>query len=584
MLLILCMVCSMVSPAFAINMDITYNKLSAALQLSSSDISNYSKNYAANLPVEFAKDKNSYYVALGSGTVNGAYGVGRKDPIYVDLVTDALGVKTPEDNLGDETLVVQDILEYIADYKTEIQKADLITYQLDAADFAMESMADTIQWGNYLSGSALAGMQSFRSEMTTELTPELGAKNAKAVAETLEGMLFQCVVYNTKTVEAIKEIRKLNSDAVILVLGLYNPYRGLSATYQGSTFDVSGWVDEIIKLSNAHLLKNTMKMDKVGFVEATGVKVEGFDNVTLTDDDAGTKQLAMKLVRDKQSQYADKVGHEYLKNQIVKALAEPCKHSKTTVTGVKKATCKEAGYSGDTVCSACNKVVKKGAATAKAAHTYGGWTQTKEPTCTVKGEKYRTCSICSYKDVQKVDMLAHAWDEGVVTKQPGCETTGSKKLTCTVCKKTSNQSMDALGHTWDAGTVTTTPGCETAGVKTFTCTVSGCKGTKTEEVSATGHTYGDYVSNEDATCEKDGTKTATCITCGKSETVEDAGSKKAHDYVDGVCSACGAKKSDEKKDGGPIGWILAAVAAVGVAGGAAVYVLKVKKGKDQAKH
>ncbi len=582
LLLILCMMCSMVSPAFAVNMDLTYNRLSAALQLSSSDISNYSKNYAANLPVEFAKSKNSYYVALGSGTVNGAYGVDRKDPIYVDLVTDALGIKTSDDYLGDETLVAQDVLSYIADYAAEIKKADLITYQLDAADFAMESIADTIQWEKYLSGATLNSMKNFRSEMTTELTPELGAKNAKAVAETLEGMLFQCVVYNNKTIDAVKEIRKLNSNAVILVLGLYNPYRGLSVTYGTNKFDISGWVDEIIKLSNVHLLKNTMSMKNVAFVESTGVKVKGFSNVTLTEDDAGAQQLAMKLVRDKQAQYADKTGHEYLKNQIVKALAEPCKHSKTTVTGVKKATCKEAGYSGDTVCSACGTVVKKGSATSKAAHTYGSWTQTKEPTCTVKGEKYRTCTVCSYKDVQKVDTVAHTWDEGTVTKQPDCENTGTKKLTCTVCKKTSTQSMDALGHTWDAGTVTTAPGCETAGVKTYACTVSGCNGTKTEDLSATGHSYGDFTSNNDATCEKDGTKTATCTGCGKTDTVDDQGSKKAHDYVDGVCSACGAKKSAEKKDNGPILWIVLAVVALGAAAGIAVYLLKIKK--PQAKH
>ena len=584
MLLVLCIVCSMVTPAFAVNMDLTLNKLSAALQISNSDISNYNKNYVAALPVEFSKDKNSYYVALGSGTANGAYGVGRKDAIYVDLVANALGVKLPGDYLGDETLVAQEVLSYIASCKAEIQKADLITYQLDAADFAMESMADTIKWETYVKDSAtLQSMKNFRSEMTTELTKELGAKNAKTVAETLEGMLFQCVVYNTETIKAVKEIRKLNSDAVILVLGLYNPYRGLKATYQGSTFDISGWVDEVIKLSNVHLLKNTASMKSVKFVDVTGVKVKGFGSVTLTDDSTGAQQLAMKLIRDKESQYADAEGHKYLSQQIVKALAEPCKHSNTTVTGVKKATCKEAGYSGDTVCNDCKKVVKKGTATAKAAHTYGSWTQTKPASCSEKGEQYRVCSVCSYKDVQKIDKLAHTWNEGVVTKQPDCDDVGKKVVTCTVCKATSVQDIPALDHTWDAGTVTTNPGCDTPGVKTYKCTVSGCKGTKTEDVPASGHTFGDYVSNEDATCEKDGTKTSTCGTCGKSETVDDEGSKKPHDYVEGICSVCGAEKAkEEKKSSGGLLWILPVFALGGAAGvGGSVAFLKFYKKKEK---
>ena len=617
-LLLVCMVCSMVTPAFASYRDLTNSRLKEALQLSNSDVSNYNKNYTANLPVEFSKNKNSYYVALGSGTVNGAYGVGRNDAIYADLVTQALGIKTTSDYLGDETLVAQDIMTYIADYKAEIQKADLITYQLDAADFAMESISDAIQWEKYLSGSALTNMKKFRSEMTVELTADLGEKNAKAVAETLEGMLFQCVVYNIETVKAIKEIRKLNSDAAILVLGLYNPYRGLSAVYQGSTFDISGWIDEVIKLSNVHLLKNTMNMDKVGFIDTTGVKVVGFSSVTLTDDDTGTKNLAMKLVRDKKSQYADKTGHEHLKSQIVSALAEPCKHSKTTVANVKAATCKEAGYSGDTVCTACNKVIKAGKATAKAAHAYGSWTQTKAPTCTAKGEKERVCSVCSVKDVQAVDMLAHTWDAGTVTKEPtctakgskkltctvcqktsteaiaalghtwdagtvvkepGCESTGSKKVTCTTCQKTSTEEIAALGHTWDAGTVTTAPGCESTGVKTYSCTVTGCTGSKIEDLPAAGHTYGDHVSNNDATCQQDGTKTATCTACGAQDTVADTGSKLPHDYVDGICSNCGANKADEPKEGPSVILIVVlAVAAVAcAAGGAAYFLLVVKK-------
>ena len=624
LLLLACMVCSMVTPAFASYQDLTTKRLKEALQLSNSDVSNYNKNYTANLPVEFVKDKNSYYVALGSGTVTDAFNAAKNSALYVELVADTLGIKSPVGKygqtigLGDETLTPIDTLVYIADNKDEIKKADLITYQLDAATFAAASMYDTVDWSKYLSGSALAGMKNFRADMTAELTSELGERNARSVSETLEKMLFQCVVYNAETIKAVKEIRKLNSDAVILVLGLYNPYRGLTVTYHSNTFDIGGWVDEVIKLSNVHLLKNTMSMDKVGFIHTSSIKVSGFSDFVLTDDDTGTSQLATKLVNDRKSQYADKNGHKYIADQIVSALAEPCKHSKTTVANVKAATCKEAGYSGDTVCTACNKVIKAGKATAKASHTYGSWTQTKAPSCTAKGEKERICSVCSVKDVQAVDMLAHTWDAGTVTKEPtctakgsklltcsvcqktsteaiaalghtwdagtvvkepGCETTGSKKVTCTTCQKTSTEEIAALGHTWDAGTVTTAPGCESTGVKTYSCTVTGCTGSKTEDLPAAGHTYGDHVSNNDATCQQDGTKTATCTACGAQDTVADTGSKLPHDYVDGICSNCGANKADEPKEGPSVILIVVlAVAAVAcAAGGAAYFLLVVKK-------
>ncbi len=40
-----------------------------------------------------------------------------------------------------------------------------------------------------------------------------------------------------------------------------------------------------------------------------------------------------------------------------------------------------------------------------AAHTFGEWTETKAPTYTEKGEKQRTCTVCSYVDKQEVDAL-----------------------------------------------------------------------------------------------------------------------------------------------------------------------------------
>lgn len=72
-----------------------------------------------------------------------------------------------------------------------------------------------------------------------------------------------------------------------------------------------------------------------------------------------------------------------------------------------------------------------------------------------------------------------------VTRQATCTEKGEKTLTCSVCGDVTTQEIPALGHSWNEGTITTPAGCETAGVKTFTCT--RCNNTKTEDVSATGH-------------------------------------------------------------------------------------------------
>ena len=119
----------------------------------------------------------------------------------------------------------------------------------------------------------------------------------------------------------------------------------------------------------------------------------------------------------------------------------------------------------------------------------------------------------------------HIWDGGVVTKEPTCTEKGEKTYTCTVCDKTKKEEITASGHTfsdewesnethhwhpstcghdvisgkaehiWDGGVVTKEPTCTEKGEKTYTCTV--CDKTKKEEITASGHTFSDeWESNE----------------------------------------------------------------------------------------
>ena len=108
---------------------------------------------------------------------------------------------------------------------------------------------------------------------------------------------------------------------------------------------------------------------------------------------------------------------------------------------------------------------------------------TTEPTCTEKGVKTFTCTVCKTTKTEEIAATGvHTWDEGKVTTEPTCTEAGVKTYTCTVCKETKTEAIAALGHTWDDGKVTTEPTCTKAGVKTYTCTV--CKETKTETVAA----------------------------------------------------------------------------------------------------
>lgn len=99
-------------------------------------------------------------------------------------------------------------------------------------------------------------------------------------------------------------------------------------------------------------------------------------------------------------------------------------HEVTKVVNAKEATCTSEGYTGDTVCAKCGKVLEQGKVIAKVDHVAGGWqSDAKEHwhACTNEG-----CGA-------EFDRSAHTFGDWKVVKEATTEATGSKERVCTVC-------------------------------------------------------------------------------------------------------------------------------------------------------
>ena len=83
-------------------------------------------------------------------------------------------------------------------------------------------------------------------------------------------------------------------------------------------------------------------------------------------------------------------------------------HTNTKTINVKEATCTEAGYTGDTYCNDCKKIVAYGEKTAAKGHTYSSeWTIDKEATITEEGQKSHHCLDCdAITDVTVIDKIS----------------------------------------------------------------------------------------------------------------------------------------------------------------------------------
>ena len=122
---------------------------------------------------------------------------------------------------------------------------------------------------------------------------------------------------------------------------------------------------------------------------------------------------------------------------------------------------------------------------ATGAHTYGEWTVT-PATCTTKGEKKHTCTVCGHVETEPIPALDHKW-----------RSDNDATHSCERGDKTE-------AHSYGEWTIVTPATCTTAGQKQHTCAV--CGHVETQEIPATGHHWVDK-----------GDGTHTCPDCGATE-------------------------------------------------------------------
>ena len=192
-----------------------------------------------------------------------------------------------------------------------------------------------------------------------------------------------------------------------------------------------------------------------------------------------------------------------------------CKTTKTSniaATGhtkelrnVKTATCAHAGYTGDTYCKKCNKKLATGKTIPQKAHTWNKGVVTTAATCTKKGVRTYTCTVC--KGTRKAAIAATGHRNKVLknARRATCAKAGYTGDTyCKDCnaKLSSGKTIAKKAHTWDAGKVTKKATCTVKGTKTYTCKI--CKATKTSSIAATGHRHTELRNVKKATCGQEG--------------------------------------------------------------------------------
>ena len=415
---------------------------------------------------DYEIDDDSCYVAFGNISTRNS---------YVALLADKLDVKCIDNS--NSNMTIAQMADQIDNYKADILKADLITINFNEVESVVDilnNVASTgaeyeIDWQKYL-GTEFAATEKKIDATLEDLYAELAAqgvdeKSAEAFVAAVELYIYKYYVHAFNVHQVVTEINAINPDAVVVVVGTYNPLSDTTYTYKGTTIAVGSYLDCLFDAFGAFDLAYAI-------INADNIYVNAPDVDVLLADKELTVENAGKINELSLLPSAD--GHEYIKEQIWNAL---------NITVNKETECE---------------------------HNFGDWIETKAPTCTEAGEETQTCSICGQTKTRTVDALGHDW-KVIKDTEATCEEPGVKTEKCQRCGEEKTETTDALGHDWYTVSIQDAT-CTEPGVKTEKC--RRCGEEKTETIDPYGHDW-HWIIDKEPTEKETGLKHEECSRCGE---------------------------------------------------------------------
>lgn len=192
-------------------------------------------------------------------------------------------------------------------------------------------------------------------------------------------------------------------------------------------------------------------------------------------------------------------------------------HQHTEIRNKKEATCKAEGYTGDMYCKDCGEKLSDGKTIAKTTeHTWDAGKVTKAATCTEKGVKTYTCTVCGATKTEEIAATGHQHTEVRNKVEATCTKEGySGDTYCTDCgtKLSSGTEIAKKAHEYEERE-RNEANCKRNGYILFVCKVCGDE--KREVLPKTDHQHTEIRNKVEATCTDEGyTGDTYCTDCGE---------------------------------------------------------------------
>ncbi len=273
-------------------------------------------HYATHLDYDITG--NDYYLALGGLTAAGE-GIGRRDPVYGDLVAEMLGLKKYS-NKASSKLTATNTLEYLESNEEEIKKATVLSYEQDASALILSALnSQALDWEKYFDLEYVEIGKTLLEEMLSEALGKEQTGLMELVKPMIENLVYGVVAQIFDTVEGIKYINSINSDVEILIIGMYNPLRELYIKTEDGEKALKEMFEYVIEATNTYYKMIALKYENVTFINVENITTDSKKQVI--DVVELNYQQLIKIVQG-EGMYANKEGHQDIFEAIEKAFKE----------------------------------------------------------------------------------------------------------------------------------------------------------------------------------------------------------------------------------------------------------------------
>ena len=262
-------------------------------------------------------DDSFKYVAIGDGSA--------ATESYVEKLAAALNAEAAENGV-DEIDVINNAYvgnTVIAEREnlSDVTDADLITIGFSNVEFLNSAINNALN-GVELDWAAIVGAENVH--YVEELLAEVALKIAEAGIEgeyadmanaVIESYAYSAILYATELPQLINEINAINPDALVIIVGMYNPMSdAVIALDENVTMDIGEYIDYLVQGVAVHGLAYSILTGNSIYVDAPAVQTVN------TDTELGIFDLMLMIMNGFEALYPNAAGDDYIAAEIADAL------------------------------------------------------------------------------------------------------------------------------------------------------------------------------------------------------------------------------------------------------------------------